>query len=120
MAERLGLGAVDPLLLRLGVIVMIGVLLVPLAMSLRPDSSTGSVRTEVTAAPSTELVAPGESPSSTVAPAVDVPIRVDAGDARRVRPTAQSSDEPAAAPSTSPARSRRPSTEQPETTAERG
>ncbi len=61
LAQRLGLGAVDPLLLRLGAIVMIGVLLVPLAMSFRPDSNKGSVRTEVTSGPSVELLAPGES-----------------------------------------------------------
>jgi hypothetical protein len=61
LVDRLGLGAVDPLLLRLGVIVLIGVLLVPLAMSLRPASSNGSVQTEITAAPSTELVASGEA-----------------------------------------------------------
>ncbi|HEX4980293.1 MAG TPA: hypothetical protein VFV63_01275, partial [Ilumatobacteraceae bacterium] len=59
LAERLGLGAVDPLLLRLGVIVMVGVLLVPLAMGLRPDPSTRSARTEAMAAPSTDLIASG-------------------------------------------------------------
>lgn len=35
---RLGLGAVDPLLARLGALVLVGVLLVPLALALRPAS----------------------------------------------------------------------------------
>lgn len=37
LAERLGLGAVDPLLLRAGVAVLVAILLVPVMMALRPD-----------------------------------------------------------------------------------
>jgi hypothetical protein len=40
LSERLGIGAVDPLLARLGAIVLIGVMLVPVAMSARSGSST--------------------------------------------------------------------------------
>lgn len=36
---RLGLGAVDPLLARLGALVLVGVLLVPLALAMRPASA---------------------------------------------------------------------------------
>jgi LysM repeat protein len=53
IAERLGLGAVDPLLVRLGAIVLIGILLVPIALALRPAS----------AAPNTvQIEAPEPSP----------------------------------------------------------
>jgi hypothetical protein len=101
LAGRLGLGAVDPLLLRLGAIVMIGVLLVPVAMGLRGDSRSDSVRTEVAAALSTEAVA------SDVVPAVEevpAPTAVGgAGDSVDLESTAaQVSDEPAATPSTAP------------------
>ncbi len=37
LAKRLGLGAVDPLLMRLGMIILIGVTLVPFALALRPS-----------------------------------------------------------------------------------
>ena len=98
LAERLGLGAVDPLLRRLGVIVMIGVLSVPLAMSLRPDSSTGSVQSDISAMQPTEQIATGDAP---------VVEEVPPNRCRRRRrldgppSSAQSSDEQAA-PSTSP------------------
>jgi hypothetical protein len=102
LAERLGLGAVDPLLRRLGVIVMIGVLSVPLAMSLRPDPSTGSVTTDVTAMASTELITSGE------APAVDEVAQTLVADSEDPSADLQSSPvqpsaELTAAPSTSPA-----------------
>ena len=103
MAQRLGLGAVDPLLLRLGVIVMIGVLLVPLAMSFRPDSSKDSVRTEVTSGASMELPAPDESAVVADAPAVDVSgSDVAAATAADASPAEQSSEGMPAAPTTSP------------------
>jgi len=41
--ERVGLGAIDPLLRRLGAIVMVGVLLVPVVLALRSSSGEGSV-----------------------------------------------------------------------------
>jgi hypothetical protein len=44
LAARLGLGAVDPLLVRLGALVVATVLLVPLALAMRGDDD-GSVRT---------------------------------------------------------------------------
>jgi len=113
LAARLGLGAVDPLLLRLGVIVMVGVLLVPLAMGLRPDSSTRSVRTEPTAAPSTDLTAPGAVPVvEAVAPGLVT------GDGTGSQPAHPTSAEPASAPTTSPpAAEIAVATEQPVTTA---
>jgi Lysozyme like domain/LysM domain len=98
LAERLGLGAVDPLLLRLGVIVMIGVLLVPLAIGLRPDSGARSVQTEVTAAPSTVPIAFGDVP----AVVEDVAPDLVTGSGTDSLPALHSSDEQAAAPTTSP------------------
>ncbi|MEO6651404.1 MAG: LysM peptidoglycan-binding domain-containing protein [Ilumatobacteraceae bacterium] len=50
-ASRLGLGAVDPLLARLGALAVVGVLLVPVALALRPsDSAAQTVRSDVPAA----------------------------------------------------------------------
>ncbi|HWM18070.1 MAG TPA: LysM peptidoglycan-binding domain-containing protein [Ilumatobacteraceae bacterium] len=101
LADRLGFGAVDPLLLRLGVIVMIGVLLVPVAMGLRPSSNRGSVRTEA-AAPATDLAGSGATPVVQDAPP---PVVGNAADSAALQPTeSQSSAEPAvaAAPSTEP------------------
>jgi LysM repeat protein len=103
LVDRLGLGAVDPLLLRLGVIVLIGVLLVPLAMSMRPASSNGSVQTEITAAPSTEPVASGEAPVVEDAPVVEV-VAPSLGSGDEAAPVVTLSDEtdepaePSAAP----------------------
>ena len=103
LAQRLGLGAVDPLLLRLGVIVMIGVLLVPLAMSFRPDSNKDSVRTEVTSGASVELPEPDESAVVADVPAADVSgSDVAAATAADASPAEQSSEETPAAPTTSP------------------
>lgn len=97
LVERLGLGAVDPLLLRLGVIVLIGVLLVPLAMTMRPDASNHSVRTETTAAPSTQLVTPGDAPLvEQIAPLAG------AGSSAGEAPALDSSDQPVAVPTTTP------------------
>ncbi len=39
LSERIGLGAVDPLLLRMGMLVLVGLLLLPLALALRPASN---------------------------------------------------------------------------------
>ena len=103
LAQRLGLGAVDPLLLRLGVIVMIGVLLVPLAMSFRPDSNKDSVRTEVTSGASVELPEPDESAIVADAPAVGVSgSDLAAATAADASPAEQSSEGTPAAPTTSP------------------
>jgi hypothetical protein len=125
LADRLGLGAIDPLLLRLGVIVLIGVLLVPLAMTLRPDSSKGSVHTETTAAPSTELIVSGDAagvkdaagvedaPGVEAASGVEVAPALGAGSGDSAAPALKSSDEPAAAPTPSPAAV---AAEQPEST----
>ncbi len=40
LSERIGLGAVDPLLLRMGILILVGLLLVPLALALRSGSSS--------------------------------------------------------------------------------
>ena len=102
LAQRLGLGAVDPLLLRLGVIVMIGVLLVPLAMSLRPASNKASVRTEIVSDPTVHLIAPGESAVGENTPEGDVVgSAVAATPAADAASAVQSSDATASAPSTS-------------------
>jgi LysM repeat protein len=39
LSERIGLGAVDPLLLRMGMLMLVGLLLIPLALALRPASN---------------------------------------------------------------------------------
>ena len=120
LAHRLGLGAVDPLLLRLGAIVMIGVLLVPLAMSFRPDSNKDSVRTEVISGSSGELPAPSESAVGGGVAGADVAssavAAVTAADASSV---VRSSDDTATAQTTSPPVAA-VATEQPETTADVG
>ena len=100
LAQRLGLGAVDPLLLRLGAIVMIGVLLVPLAMSFRPDSNKGSVRTEVVSGPSVELPRRASRRSTGESDASDSDVA--AVTATEESPAVQSSDGSPAAPTTSP------------------
>lgn len=51
LVERLGLGAVDPLLVRAGMIGVVLLLLVPLMLSLRPDRSDDSLRGEVVEVP---------------------------------------------------------------------
>lgn len=116
LAQRLGLGAVDPLLLRLGVIVMIGVLLVPLAMSFRPDSNKDSVRTSVISGSSVELPAPvgGVAPSGDLAGSA-----VAAVTAAAESSAVQSSDGTPAAPTTSPPAAA-VATEQPATAADVG
>jgi hypothetical protein len=79
-ADRLGLGGVDPLLLRLGLIVLVGVLLVPLALSLRADAAADSVEVSgdpvpaagaaPEVAPVTAVVeAPAPAPTDTVSAA---------------------------------------------------
>jgi LysM repeat protein len=66
LGRRLGLGAVDPLLARLGAIVLIGVLLVPFARALRPDVEA------IAGAPAAlavgELASASQSASAAVAP----------------------------------------------------
>jgi LysM repeat protein len=108
LAERLGLGAVDPLLFRLGAIVMIGVLLVPVAMSSRGDADERTVRTEVVAAPSAALVAPIGEPVVEVAPTLDTP---SAGDSTTAN---ESSNSVAPAPTTSPQAAAASATDRPE------
>ena len=95
---------------------MIGVLLVPLAMSFRPDSNKDSVRTEVISGASVELPEPGESAVVADAPAADVSgSDVAAATAADASPAEQSSEETPAAPTTSPPVAA-VATEQPETT----
>jgi len=81
--DRIGLGSVDPLLVRVGALIAIGVLLVPLAMALRADAaSDDSVRTTtvtteptaVTAAPTPETAiaeTPGAQPAATPTPVAE-------------------------------------------------
>lgn len=71
LADRFGLGSVDPFLVRIGVIVVAFVLLIPLAMSLRTDD-TGTVTTG-SGGMATEVVEQADTtPSSTsLAPAAD-------------------------------------------------
>lgn len=115
LAKRLGLGAVDPLLMRLGMVVLIGVTLVPFAMALRPSSenafATGAM--QVPAAqdvlpvdvvsvaplndPSVQLVATetvagaaGSAPAqSTVSPNTDLAIEAEAAVATESNSTAK-------------------------------
>ena len=115
LAKRLGLGAVDPLLMRLGMIVLIGVTLVPFAMALRPSSENAfaSGAMQVPAAqdvlpvnvvsvaplndPSVQLVATetvagaaGSAPAqSTVSPNTDLAIEAEAAVATESSTTAK-------------------------------
>lgn len=73
LAERLGVGAVDPLLLRLGVLILLGVLVAPLALALRSGDGE-SIRTApvpvVAAAYGANLAAPATAATpETAAPA---------------------------------------------------
>jgi hypothetical protein len=117
LAERLGVGAVDPLLLRLGVVLLIGALLVPLAFALRPSDADGAIRTEPgAAAPAADVAAlvevEGEagtaSPATPALPAAGRAV----GSAADTSDTSDTSDAarddtvgvaPAAAPSPRPA-----------------
>ena len=65
--DRIGLGNVDPLLVRVGALIMVGVLLVPLAMALRADAaSDDSVRT-TTVTPEPTPVTTAPAPGTAVA-----------------------------------------------------
>jgi LysM repeat protein len=68
LADRLGVGAVDPLLLRLGITIVIAVLLVPLALSLRAAGDDEHVVTADAAASGapdgTELTAGSAPPAA--------------------------------------------------------
>jgi hypothetical protein len=70
LGQRLGLGAVDPLLVRLGAIVLVGVMLVPFARALRPDDATALAVNSASAAMTIE------APAGTIAPGA--PVVIDA------------------------------------------
>lgn len=98
VAERLGLGGVDPLLLRLGALLLVGVLLVPIALALRSSSDEpGTVEIET---PSEPL---GDAAGA--APAVDGTTgaddeRIDDGiSGSAVEPQTTATNDGAAAPS---------------------
>ncbi len=63
LGQRLGLGAVDPLLRRIGAIVIIGVMLVPFARGLRPDADAIAT---ADAALGAVALAPSGDPAETV------------------------------------------------------
>lgn len=70
--NRLGLGGVDPLLARLGALLLVGVLLVPLALALRPSSTDQPDTFQIEAPSEQGGVAAGAAPADGVAPvAVD-------------------------------------------------
>ena len=79
-SEGVGLGAIDPLLLRLGAIVMVGVLLVPVVLALRSSSGESSVGLRTLASGEMADVLPlgalGRSVSGSGSPAT-VPAPVD-------------------------------------------
>ena len=97
LVERLGLGGVDPLLLRLGAIVLIGVLAVPFAIAGRGGSGDAVASANVaaavaTAAPSVIETGIGSAAPQTVAPA---PALAAANPAPAAAPVA---DQPAVTP----------------------
>jgi LysM repeat protein len=63
LSKRLGLGAVDPLLMRLGMIVLIGVTLVPFAMALRP-SDENALAMSAAVIPSAQITTPVDDPAT--------------------------------------------------------
>ena len=117
LAERLGVGAVDPLLLRLGVLILIGVLMAPLALALRSDDG-GSIRTGpapiVAAAYGSPVAGPSAAatpepaatePATTELVAVDDAAASAANETETAAPAASSTEAPAVgAPSTTTAR----------------
>ena len=69
LANRLGIGAVDPLLLRLGMMLLIGVLMVPVALSVRASGRAGGLQTGTAPA-----VAASALPAALVAAASVAPV----------------------------------------------
>jgi LysM repeat protein len=64
VGARVTLGGVDPLLARLGVLVLVGALLVPLAMALRPSrDDPGTVRIESPTDVKSDLASPAGAPA---------------------------------------------------------
>lgn len=92
LAERLGVGAVDPLLLRLGVLVLIGMLLAPLALALRSGGDSGALETQ-------EFVANGFVPESATAVSSAAP---SSSTAATAAPQIVQADPTATAPAPSP------------------
>jgi LysM repeat protein len=114
-AARVGFGSVDPLLARLGALVLVGVLLVPLALALRPssDDQPGSFRIDAptdevgagaapVVAPATTAALPGTDPDGQ-APAAGDPATTATADPAATDPAAtpdaDSASESAAQPS---------------------
>jgi LysM repeat protein len=95
LVERLGLGAVDPLLVRAGVFVLARILLVPVMLSMRPDRDD-SLPGDVVEAP--QPVVAGAAP----APADAQPTRSSASSAPAESSAAVPTSAPATAPSTEP------------------
>lgn len=111
-AGRLGLGGVDPLLARLGALIVVGVMLVPVALALRPSDSVGqTIRSETPAVDQTvvdtDAPASGDAPlldgsmSSDPVASVEVSPGVETGSVVEPSTTASSTSE--AAPSVTPA-----------------
>jgi LysM repeat protein len=106
LAQRLGLGAVDPLLLRLGALILVGVLAVPFAVAGRDGADTlasAEVAAAAVAAPGVEqptasAVAPVvEQVPATAAPEADAPTAADQSadvDDADIAPGAGSSESP--------------------------
>ena len=69
LANRLGIGAVDPLLLRLGMMLLIGVLMVPIALSVRTSGRAEGLQTSTAS-----VVVAAELPAVPVAAASVAPV----------------------------------------------
>jgi LysM repeat protein len=105
-ADRLGLAAVDPLLLRLGAIVLIGVLLTPIALAFRPAAPAESLRVAATPLGSGVAGVAGaldEAATVTVAGATDEPSTTGAAAGTAEGSTSSSSAASTAAPTSASA-----------------
>lgn len=79
LAERIGLGAVDPLLVRIGMVLLIGALLVPFALALRPTAAdtigagTPDVPAALVIADDSSAASTGSVPDQTASAAAAAP-----------------------------------------------
>jgi LysM repeat protein len=110
LANRLGIGAVDPLLLRLGMMLLIGVLMVPIALSVRTSGRAEGLQTATASIAVASPVPAATVVAASVAPLVPAPVdstgqtdRSDAVGTAITEPAVAAVTERVAAPTTTKA-----------------
>ena len=98
LVERLGLGAVDPLLLRAGVFVLVALLLVPVMLSLRPDRDD-SLPGDMVEAPQSVVAGAAPAPTDTPVAAPAAPTATSAAVPSTASPAAAPTEAVATSPS---------------------